>query len=258
MESLRLSAIEASTADPSNGDHRTSRKHPAWLVPWSQVLVGLLVNFMSWGPPNSYGVFQLYYSNTTSWSSSQISWVGSIQLFLSFMVGPISGRLADAGYARHCIFAGSCLSVLGLMMTSISRQYWQILLSQGICIGLGGGMMAMPAAASIGSHLRSRRALAMSVSGCGAGIGAIVYASMVQYLLPRMGFPWAVRTCGFVSLLCAVIANILSRPPLYTRKGGGLVDWSAFRNGYFSLFCIGSFFVYIALFAVVIYVSTEG
>ncbi|KAH7177006.1 major facilitator superfamily domain-containing protein, partial [Dactylonectria macrodidyma] len=226
------------------------------LTQWSQVLVGLLVNFMTWGNPNAYGVFQLYYSQTTDWSSSQISWIGSTQLFLTFVIGPISGRLADAGYGQHCIMLGSSLSVLGLTMTSLASQYWHVLLAQGLCVGLGGGMMAMPAAAAIGAHLKSRRALAMSVSGCGAGIGAVTYASIVQYSLPKIGFGWAVRCCGLVSLLCALGANILTRSPLYVRKAGGLIDWRAFHNRFFLIFCVGSFFIYFSLFAVMIYINS--
>ncbi|KAM5349524.1 hypothetical protein ACJ41O_006029 [Fusarium nematophilum] len=225
------------------------------LTPWSQVLVGFLVNFMTWGNPNAYGVYQLHYANTTDWSSSQISWIGSTQLFLTFVTGCVSGRLADAGYSRQCILAGSTLNVLGLMITSIAKEYWQVILTQGICVGLGGGMMFMPAAAAIGSHLRSRRALGMCISGCGAGIGAISYASLVQYSIPSIGFPWAIRCCGFLSIVCAVGANILSRPPLYTRMAGGLIDWSAFQNRFFVMFCVGSFCIYFCLFAALIYVS---
>lgn len=225
------------------------------LSPWYQVIVGFFVNFMTWGMPNAYGVFQLYYSQTTGWSSSQISWVGSIQLFLTFIGGSVSGRLADAGYARHCILLGSILNIIGIMTASIASAYWQVILSLGVCVGLGGGMMALPAAAAIGSRLRHRRALAMSLSGCGASIGAISYAATVQYLIPVIGFPWALRCCGLLSIIASITANALARPPLYTRKSGGLIDWSAFESGFFGMFCLGGFLVYFSLFAATIYVS---
>ncbi|CAG9953088.1 unnamed protein product [Clonostachys rosea f. rosea IK726] len=226
------------------------------LSPWYQVIVGFFVNFMTWGMPNAYGVFQLYYSQTTSWSSSQISWVGSIQLFLAFIGGSVSGRLADAGYARHCILLGSALNIIGIMTASCASAYWQVILSLGVCVGLGGGMMALPAAAAIGSRLRHRRALAMSLSGCGASIGAISYAAIVQYLIPVIGFPWAVRCCGLLSIIASITANALARPPLYTRKSGGLIDWSAFESGFFGMFCLGGFLVYFSLFAATIYINS--
>ncbi|CAH0027314.1 unnamed protein product [Clonostachys rhizophaga] len=226
------------------------------LSPWYQVIVGFFVNFMTWGMPNAYGVFQLYYSQTTGWSSSQISWVGSIQLFLAFVGGSVSGRLADAGYARHCILLGSTLNIIGIMTASVASAYWQVILSLGVCVGLGGGMMALPAAAAIGSRLRHRRALAMSLSGCGASIGAISYAATVQYLIPVIGFPWAVRCCGLLSIIASITANALARPPLYTRKSGGLIDWSAFESGFFGMFCLGGFLVYFSLFAATIYINS--
>ncbi|VUC33502.1 unnamed protein product [Clonostachys rosea] len=247
---------------PGDDSHRLSRPSHSLrslersidgLSPWYQVIVGFFVNFMTWGMPNAYGVFQLYYAQTTRWSSSQISWVGSIQLFLAFIGGSVSGRLADAGYARHCIFLGSAFNILGIMTASIASAYWQVILSLGVCVGLGGGMMALPAAAAIGSRLRHRRALAMSLSGCGASIGAISYAATVQYLIPVIGFPWAVRCCGLLSIIASITANVLARPPLYIRKSGGLIDWSAFESGFFGMFCLGGFLVYFSLFAATIY-----
>ncbi|CAG9990712.1 unnamed protein product [Clonostachys byssicola] len=235
---------------------RSLEKSIDGLSPWYQVIVGFFVNFMTWGMPNAYGVFQLYYSQTTHWSSSQISWVGSIQLFLAFIGGSVSGRLADAGYARHCIFLGSALNIIGIMTASYASAYWQVILSLGVCVGLGGGMMALPAAAAIGSRLRHRRALAMSLSGCGASIGAISYAATVQYLIPVIGFPWAVRCCGLLSIIASISANALARPPLYTRKSGGLIDWSAFESGFFGMFCLGGFLVYFSLFAATIYINS--
>lgn len=49
---------------------------------------------------NSFGVFQTYYVNSLGKSPSDISWIGSIQVFLVFFIGTFTGRLTDAGYFR--------------------------------------------------------------------------------------------------------------------------------------------------------------
>ena len=76
---------------------------------------------------------------------SQVSWIGSIQIFLTFAISAFSGRSADAGYARHAVLAGTFFCVLGTFMTSLAKTYWQIFLAQGICEGIGMGIMYMPA-----------------------------------------------------------------------------------------------------------------
>jgi hypothetical protein len=49
---------------------------------------------------NSFGVFQTYYVDFLGCSESDISWIGSIQVFLTFFIGTFTGRLIDAGYFR--------------------------------------------------------------------------------------------------------------------------------------------------------------
>jgi hypothetical protein len=49
---------------------------------------------------NSFGVFQTYYVDFLGRSESDVSWIGSIQVFLTFFIGTFTGRLTDAGYFR--------------------------------------------------------------------------------------------------------------------------------------------------------------
>lgn len=159
---------------------------------WLQVLSGNLCNAMAWGLPASFGVFQLHYTESMHIPSSQVSWIGSIQVFLTFATCTITGRLADAGYSRHCVSVGCTIIVSGTFMTSICTKYWQTLLAQGIYTGLGLGMVFMPNVAVIGSYFKRRRSLALSLSATGSGFGSLVFPAAVQYLIPRVGFPWAV------------------------------------------------------------------
>ncbi|KAJ9156260.1 Major facilitator superfamily transporter [Pleurostoma richardsiae] len=225
-------------------------------IAWEQVLVGHLVNAMTWGVANAYGVFQLYYKENTSWSASQISWIGSVQIFLMFVLGTVSGRLADGGYARHCILAGSILCTVGMFTTSVATAYWQIMLSLGVCQGTGSGLLSMPVTAIIGADFKRKRALALSISAAGTGVGAVAYTAVVQYLIPKVGFPWAVRCCGFITLFCGLVANALAEPRLPPRKRGGLIDMTALHDRPFVIFSAGSFLIYYSLFTVVIYINS--
>ncbi|KAH7146925.1 hypothetical protein B0J13DRAFT_664693, partial [Dactylonectria estremocensis] len=92
----------------------------------------------------SFGVFQAYYVTALECSSSDISWIGSFEVFLLFFVGSIGGVLTDAGYIRSTVATDGILIVLGTFTTSASTTYWQVFLAQGVCTGLGSGLIFTP------------------------------------------------------------------------------------------------------------------
>lgn len=51
--------------------------------------------------------------------------------------GPVVGKIFDTYGPRWLMIVGSFLHVFGLMMASISTEYYQILLSQGVCSAIG-------------------------------------------------------------------------------------------------------------------------
>jgi MFS transporter, MCT family, solute carrier family 16 (monocarboxylic acid transporters), member 3 len=154
---------------------------------WTQVLAGHLINSLTWGAPASFGVYQLYYTETLNLPPSQVSWIGSLQVFLTFFLSAFSGRLADAGYTRHLLFVGLFLILFGTFMTSLCTQYWQILLAQGVCTGIGMGTVFMPAVATVGTYFSTKKSMALAISASGTGTGSLIFPSTVQYLIPQIG-----------------------------------------------------------------------
>lgn len=222
---------------------------------WSQTAVAHLIMFNSWGYINSFGVFQSYYETTLNVSPSAISWVGSVQIFLIFFIGAFSGRATDAGYYYHVLVIGNFLQVLGVFMTSLSTEYWQLFLSQGICTGLGDGLVFCPTIALLATYFAKRRAMAIAINAAGAGTGGIVFPLIAQQLLHKIGFQWTMRVMGFVMLFNMGIILCLARTRLPPRKVGPFVEWSALRELPYTLFCAGMFLNFWALFFAYYYVS---
>lgn len=222
---------------------------------WSQVLAAHLINTMTWGYAATFGVYQLHYEQTTGLPSSQISWIGSIQIFLTFATCAISGRLSDAGYARATVAVGSLLAVFGTFMTSLATTYWQVFLAQGVCTGLGLGIAFMPAVSVASSYFKRNRAFALAIAAVGTSVGSLIFPSTIQYLIPQVGFPWAVRCAAFVALVITGAANLLLRPYLPPRKTGPLIEWAAFKELPYVLFTLGAFLNFYALYFGFFYVS---
>lgn len=92
--------------------------------------------------------------------------------FLLLFSGIITGPLYDHGYLRTLLVCGSLLETLGLMMTSLAREYYQVFLAQGVCVGLGGGMVYVPSMAAASAMFgEAKRPLVIGIIGSGAGIG---------------------------------------------------------------------------------------
>ncbi|KAL8786793.1 MAG: hypothetical protein Q9195_008051 [Heterodermia aff. obscurata] len=143
------------------------------LKAWQQVLGAFFLNFNTWGLVNTFGIFQDYYATGAVFAASQsaIAWLGSIQGFLMLTIGVLCGRAIDAGYLRINLTAGIATTVFGMMMVSISREYWQFVLTQGVVAGLGSGATFIPSVTVVGTYFSTRRSLAIGVATTGSSVG---------------------------------------------------------------------------------------
>ncbi|KAF2815371.1 MFS general substrate transporter [Mytilinidion resinicola] len=223
---------------------------------WLQVLVSHLCVFNSFGFINAFGIFQQYYSTTLNLPPSTISWIGSSQVFLVYFIGTFSGRTLDLGHYRLTLFAGLSLQIIGIFTSSVSTQYWQLLLSQGICKGLGDGLIFCPAVANAATHFAGNRWRVMAISSvaCGGATGGMVFPAIALTLLHRIGFPWTVRIMGFVMLFNAVVIVSLAASKPGKRKRGPLVEWKAFAEPPYLLYNISMFLGFIGVWLAYFYV----
>lgn len=63
---------------------------------------------------------------------------------------PLSEYLFDNYGPRLPIFIGGLLHVSGLIMTSLSQEYYQFFLNQSVCSGIGTSLIFTPAMTSVG------------------------------------------------------------------------------------------------------------
>jgi fucose permease len=114
------------------------------VLAWTQIFCAWLAILNTWGFVNSFGAFQPYYESIIPESASTISWIGSTQACLLFALGLFSGRALDRGWFRPTIVIGIVIQILGIFALSGATTYWQFLLTQGFCTGVGGGIFFVP------------------------------------------------------------------------------------------------------------------
>lgn len=212
------------------------------LKAWTQVAMAWLVLFTTWGYVNSFGSFQSYYTSTLPESASTISWIGSIQVWLTFFIGAFSGRLLDAGLFIPTFIVGAVLQLLGIFLMSISTRYWHLMLTQGVLTGIGGGIFFCPAMGLLATYFSSHRGMAIGLATTGNSAGGMVYPAIVRQLLPQLGFAWTARILGFVNLGCLAVVLTFMRPRLPPRATGPVIDWKAFTEPVYVCWTAGLFF----------------
>ncbi|XP_006456029.1 hypothetical protein AGABI2DRAFT_77443 [Agaricus bisporus var. bisporus H97] len=236
---------------------------------WLTVLGGSISVFCTFGVVQSFGVYQDYYTRVllSEHSPSEISWIGSVQVFLVFAVGLPAGKLFDLGYFHHLLIIGSLLYLFSSFMLSLAQphSYYQVFLAQSIGEGLGMGLLFIPSLAVSSHYFRKKRSLAMgliiAVFSPGASLGGCLYPIMLNNIFQNAGFGWGVRAVSFLDFGLLILANLIMRTrlPPNRKKGNNLpllkelltdVPFLVYGAGSFLAFW-GAFipFFYLQLFA---------
>ncbi|KAL1588109.1 hypothetical protein WHR41_03315 [Cladosporium halotolerans] len=230
------------------------------LTAWLQVLGGFFLFFNTWGILNTFGVFQTYYESGELFreTSSNISWIGSVQSVCVLFVGSATGPVFDRGHLRLLLLIGSFGVVFGFMMLSLCKEFWQAMLAQGFCIGLGGGMLFVPSVAIMPTYFNTRLGLAIGLAASGSSMGGIIYPIVFYRLLPQIGFGWAVRVLGFMALATLLIPISVMKMRVQPPKARSLLDTTVFTDYTFILFVAGAMIGFIGLYVELFYISFFG
>ncbi|KAL4916461.1 major facilitator superfamily domain-containing protein [Aspergillus aurantiobrunneus] len=210
------------------------------LQAWS-VVFGSWCGFLPcFGLMNTTGVFTdwLATHQLSQYTRSDVSWIFSLYMFFLWFGGVQIGPIFDRYGPRHLMTAGTIGLTASVMYFSVSKEYYQFLLSFGVLGGISASLLSNPSISIINHWFYRRRALATGLGVTSGGIGGIIFPQIFNALATQAGFGWAVRTLGFVCLLFCALGAILqrSRPGLERIKSSRrTIDLRVLREGPFAL-----------------------
>jgi len=141
-------------------------------------------------------------------------------------------------------------------MTSLCSQYWQVLLAQAFCIGLGQGCLFIPSVAMLPQYFTTKRAFATGLAASGSSLGGVIYPIVFSQLQPKIGFAWTTRILGFIALATCLFSISVMRVREMPKKKRSLVEPSAFKEAPYSFFCSAMFFGYVGFFGPIFYIQS--
>ncbi|KIM93550.1 hypothetical protein OIDMADRAFT_137595 [Oidiodendron maius Zn] len=210
----------------------TPQTPPLTSKQWLQILSAFVVFLNTWGLLLAFGAFQTYYQETLlkNHTPSSLAWISTVSAFILLFSGLVTGPLFDYGFLRPLLFFGSLLEIFGLMMLSVSTEYYQVFPSQGICVGLGGGMIFIPSIAAAAFSLQEfRRAKFISIIS--SATGGVIYPIVFRRLVFSAGFPWSIRCIAFIVFATFLLSwPILMYPPNKSPIVRNWIDISALTD----------------------------
>ncbi|KAK1140021.1 hypothetical protein N8T08_010930 [Aspergillus melleus] len=226
---------------------------------WACVAGSFLLQFCSFGYVNACGIFQLYYSETMfkDQTSSSLAWITTLQIFLLFMFGPAVGKLIDVYGCRKLLPPFSVFAVFSVCMLSLCRQYWQVMLAQGVAFGLAAAGLSLPAMATATQWFSTKKGLAVGIVSSGSSLGGVIYPCMLPRLIQQVGFASAVRWTALMQGILLLIANLLCSSPFLPLSKVSPAEKDAapksgirgFKSWPWAFFVLGCFFTMWGLFA---------
>ncbi|KAK4047604.1 hypothetical protein OIV83_005262 [Microbotryomycetes sp. JL201] len=197
-----------------------------------------------------FGPFQSYYQGNqlSSFTESDISWIGSFQLASVLWFAILAGRAFDAGYVKWLLAAGVVIYAAGLFGLAFANSYWQIFLAQAVAPGIASGIIFTPAVSSVSHWFRKRRAFALGILSTGSSVGGVVYPLVLNNMFQSTSYRNTVLTCASLTTALLVFAALAVNSRLPPRTKGAMVDFRHFKDIEFILFVIGESLIMLGLY----------
>ncbi|KAI9678987.1 MAG: hypothetical protein M1822_007413 [Bathelium mastoideum] len=211
-----------------------SRKKQAAVLSSAFVTIALTIGYNQ-----TYGVFQEYYLSSSqdvlvpspfqqvSSPTALLAFVGTLCYGLTWaggiLVNPMISRIEYGSWAsttpstrpwrrrisrlmtpKTVTISGVLIVFLGFLLASFSNAIWELLLTQGLMVGLGMSLLYFPFLAPAPEYFAKHRATAMGFILAGGGTGGVIFSPVIRVLLSSVGGRWTLRIWALFNLLAGL------------------------------------------------------
>lgn len=195
---------------------------------WRVVAGAFSIMFVTFGTAYSFSAFFASLQLSFAATRGEVSLIFSIAIPLYYLVGAVSGPLADRCGARPSCLFGVLIGGVGLTLAATATALWQVYVGFGLGVGLGIGFSFVPAIAAVQRWFVHRRGLASGIAVSGIGFGTLIVPLLAAELIDRIGWRGAWIVLGLaVAIVGSAAALVVDNSP--ERHGalpdGGVVDF---------------------------------
>ena len=186
----------------------TSENHGTFYYHYAWVIVAIIAGFQMVGSSvrMAFGVFIDPLSQDFGWSQGSITLAYGISSVVSAVASPWAGQFGDRYGARRTMTLGSCLFIIGMILTGLITELWHFYLAFGVLLGISQALFLVPMIPAAMVWFRRHLGVGMGFIMTGWGIGPAIVAPLMGFLIVRLGWEWTFWSSAAIS---AVIMSIM-------------------------------------------------
>lgn len=179
---------------------------------WAVVVAALLATSVLLGTSFAFGVLIDPVAMRFGTGRGGAAIAFALTVALPFLLGPLAGRVADRHGPRPLLAAAAVLSTAGLLICAGASSVAAVYVAYGVGVGGGAACAFVPLVAAVSGWFERDRALALAVAFQGSGIGTVVAAPLVAWLVDVEGFRTTCLVLACVTGLTIPLAAALAAP----------------------------------------------
>lgn len=176
---------------------------------WIVVAGAFIVMMTGFGVTYSFGTFFDALQQEFGALRGSVSLVFAISGFLYFVLGIVSGPLADRFGPRPVTLFGMVLVAAGIYLAGRATVLWQLYLAYGVGIGVGVGFAYVPAVAAVQRWFIRRRGTASGIAVAGIGVGTLIGPPIAAWAIEAFGWRGAYTALAIGALILGVTGCLL-------------------------------------------------
>lgn len=248
---------------------------------WYVVIATHVLLALIFGGAYSFGAFFSQIQANFEVGSFSVASVFSLTALIYYAMGVVSGALADRTSTRRVVSVGILCLALGFFCSSLAAgSLWWFLLCFCVLVGLGVGLVYVPAVAVVQRWFVSKRSQASGIALAGTGVGTFAGPLLAGWLMEQVSWEATLQIFAVAILLVGLgatslisnspqelglfadgLAPVADRPrPLVAASGMGLA--AALRTArfwwYFAAILCGSVGLFVALVHINPYARQAG
>ncbi|PVI07121.1 MFS general substrate transporter [Periconia macrospinosa] len=247
-----MSVSEQSTVDRGNSieEEKNTSGEITKEQKWKVLIATSTSSFWVIGLMQSFGIWQRHYGSQAAVKDGIIRQSNMIERPVISTIGSFGNGGLIAAFAilyfpylprfgkrirEICIIATTLMAV-GFGTAAASTHLWMLLLTQGLLVGLGGGIFLSTLAPILPEYFDKHSGLAQGVSLASASAGGTVLSLATPELLDHIGSRATLGVMCSISIILGAIVSALAQPPRrFTRRSNKMVNWKTFKDPMFTL-----------------------
>ncbi len=179
---------------------------------WVMVAVTFLVMVATAAAMGNLGVFLVPLQKEYGWDTASISGALAVRLLLFGLIAPFAAALIQRYGLRRIVTVALALVVVGLGLSTLMSQLWQLWLYWGLLTGLGTGLTAMVLGATVANRwFTQSRGLVIGILTASSATGQLAFLPLAAMIADNAGWRMAIIPAVIACAAAGLLMLLLGR-----------------------------------------------